>query len=94
MAEYIKREDVMNIRPVTSISTGPGKYKLNKDMVDFLDIIRKLPAADVVEVVRCKDCRAFMKHPTKEDTMCCSEWPSLSIVEPNDYCSYGERRRT
>ena len=42
-------------------------------------------AADVVEVVRCKDC----KHYKGEQFNC---WVMRSKMQPEDYCSYGERR--
>lgn len=53
------------------------------------EAIREIPAADVVEVVRCKDC----KHYNPEAT----EWRCdivAGLVEPydDDFCSYGERR--
>ena len=44
--------------------------------------LKNLPAADVVEVVRCKDCKY-------EDT-CCRM--IRNEKKPSDYCSYGERR--
>lgn len=44
--------------------------------------IEDLPVADVVEVVRCKDCI----HARDRD--CPIDWPKNG----EDYCSYGERR--
>ena len=46
----------------------------------------KAPAVDAVEVVRCKDC----KFQGDED-----DCPLLSLsayTEPDDFCSYGERK--
>ena len=43
---------------------------------------------DVVEVVRCKDC----KHSNQYEGGCwyCEKYEGLfSAVNPNDYCSYG-----
>lgn len=42
-------------------------------------------SADVVEVVRCKDC----KHYREESFHC---WLMRGKMSLNDYCSYGERR--
>ena len=44
------------------------------------------PAADVVEVVRCNDCAI----PHNRWTGC----PRMNgtIMEPDDYCSYGRRK--
>lgn len=47
------------------------------------------PTADVVEVVRCKDCK-FARKMVSGDYSCCVDH-RLSHDE-NDYCSYGERR--
>ena len=48
--------------------------------------IDELPRADVVEVVRCKDCQYceydYCKYPNQMD----------QCVYPSHYCSYGERR--
>ena len=46
-----------------------------------------VPAADVVEVVRCKDCKYLeITLPYGE----CSRY--LRMVSPNDFCSCGERK--
>ena len=47
--------------------------------------ITEAPAADVVEVVRCKDC----KHWDKDECEC-SHWYGF---HENDFCSYGELRK-
>ena len=52
--------------------------------------LKQLPSADVVEVVRCKDC--------KHNTYCYSEvhmtnkLQTKSICKDIDYCSCGEKR--
>ena len=78
MIEYIKREDVLRI-------LENGEYwpigKLEDDILH-------LEAEDVVEVVRCRDCR----HITFSD--CYGECGKgyLGIVQPNDFCSRGEHK--
>lgn len=49
----------------------------------ILHKIRNYPTADVVEVVRCKDCKYFSKF---------HHCGVLGFCEPNEYCSRGERR--
>lgn len=44
------------------------------------------PASDVVEVVRCKDCTVPHNHWTGCPRM------NGTIMRPDDYCSYGERK--
>ena len=63
-------------------------------LLDVRKAIRQTPTADVVEVVRCKDC----KHCTltkegefnPEDIVC--GYFMTDGMQANDYCSYGERR--
>lgn len=52
---------------------------------EYFDIsqIDEAPTADVVEVVRCKDCKY------KEGSACDY---SAVYVRPNGYCQWGERR--
>lgn len=57
---------------------------------DLAEFLYSLPRADVVEVVRCKDCKHsdFIKS--------CSKYECRKGCEPlkysNDFCSYGERK--
>ena len=52
--------------------------------------IEDAPAADVVEVVRCKDCKRFCKMDVSPsyDGKCLGYG---FLVEAKHYCSYGER---
>lgn len=50
--------------------------------------IDSAPAADVVEVVRCKDCKHLMFSDMYGE---CSQ-AHMGIVRPDDFCSYGERK--
>ena len=61
-------------------------------------LIEKQPTADVVEVVRCKDC--VYRVPINEQQFSYKGKPAMHCVihsrlrSENDYCSYGERRET
>ena len=46
-----------------------------------------LTSADVVEVVRCSECKRY----STEFQMCLRS-SGLTNAKPNDFCSYGERR--
>ena len=53
----------------------------------------KTYAADVVEVVRCKDCKHFCPYEGEEHKGDCAELVGLeSCVYEDDFCSYAERR--
>ena len=62
MAEYIKREDTVK-RIQEIYCTGCNSYHGVRCRAcrtgDAIDIIDDFPAADVVPVVRCKDCKWF-----------------------------------
>ena len=54
------------------------------------------PLADVVEVVKCKDCKKQNVHVGyKEDCCPLFEWRGVSYGHEHDFqfCSYGERGR-
>lgn len=59
-------------------------------IIKFLQ--EKCPTADVVEVVRCKDCKYWVS-PMKDDAHYCNKKSGLvGIVAEEDFCSYGERK--
>lgn len=81
MSDYIKREDA-----IEEICKGCNEqYSEEPCEPSDCSIIQRLAnilSADVVEVVRCKDCRFF------DSAGCAME---DVVVYPNDYCSYAER---
>ena len=57
--------------------------------------LEKMPSADVVEVVRCKDCKRYIKGRAGEQSNYCDCHTTTFekfFCMPNDYCSCGERR--
>lgn len=56
------------------------------------EILLRMPTADVVEVVRCKDCRYFDKGFVNNNGFFVCSASGMEITE-NDFCSYGERRK-
>lgn len=50
-------------------------------------IVRQFPAADVVEVVRCKDCKS-----AQHDDLFGSLWCDGYHVDADFYCANGKRR--
>ena len=73
MAEYIERE---------AAEDAAGEAYLKG--LNPVWAVRDVPTADVVPVVRCKECKHLFY------TMCaaCGFLPH----KPNDFCSYGERK--
>lgn len=54
--------------------------------------ISKLPIADVVEVVRCKDCKYWFSSNNDDAHYCKYQYGLQGLVAEEDYCSYGERK--
>lgn len=87
MPEYIERKETVSEMLEAMCGTGYQQWAI--------DVINRQPAADVVEVVRCKDCKHFGKNkiyrqnPKLPFSFC--EKFHHNITTENDYCSYGER---
>ena len=58
--------------------------------------IRNAPTADVVEVVRCKDCEHYIEYPLSKRAKEIAPWSKCNknkhLVYPTDFCGYGERK--
>lgn len=55
----------------------------------IIDRIENAPTADVVEVVRCKDCYKTIGQSLTEEKLCCVH---EITVPDNYYCASGERK--
>ena len=81
---------------------GDGKYSLQfeTDCKEKYKNVEKAaqmavdgkPAADVVPVVRCKDCEHGQFMPSCSMYLCRCTGGKLRYAD--DYCNYGERRMT
>lgn len=91
MAEYIKRTDVMKICREYSKHCFNSNDACGQDIADRIenDVVA-LPTADVVEVVRCKDCKYYFRDSCFNEVWGDSD--PVPEVNKNDFCSYGERR--
>ena len=70
----------------------PFEYSSGDIFVDIEDVkraIAKTPTADVVEVVRCKDCEK--SKPTKTEELCYC-FLLHDCRKYDDFCSYGIRK--
>jgi hypothetical protein len=86
MAEYIERENAQIFLRTECLAKYPTSFA--NGLLAAADQLNKLPTADVVEVVRCKDCKHLMFSDCYGE---CTK-ALFSIVSPNDFCSYGERK--
>lgn len=86
---YINKEDLL----ATINEVWERKYERSNDKVLYdlyrmvVRRINRAPVADIVEVVRCKDCKYI--ETTEYGGYCCANDEGVAY---NDYCGYGERR--
>lgn len=75
MAEYIERQKVIDI------TAEMGALETQRR-------VQEIPAADVVEVVRCREC-ILHEDFMKDGLLYCNR--SNSVVKPDGFCSYGKK---
>ena len=59
-------------------------------LMGIAQLLDEQPTADVVEVVRCKDCRFWQDNNGGYPNMNC-RWFVDETPDADDFCSYGER---
>ena len=112
MAEYIKREAVINrikeyaldvygidLDDAKQFGGGSRSENYCEGLYEATELIDDIPAADVAPVVRCKDCKHYRNHPnglcylhTEPKENARGHSGNAVCVEPDDFCSYGERK--
>ena len=86
---YISREAVLDRlkcnRPEEGADGSKDRHRYMQWMADH-NAITAIPSADVVEVIRCKDCKWW-------GTSACALWivDETDCPQENDFCSFGER---
>lgn len=61
---------------------------------NIVQLMKDAPEADVVEVVRCKDCKYYETDIWDGEILCgCGNSSGLNDDKPDGYCCYGERRK-
>lgn len=96
--EYIERDRIVKF--IENGLNDPDKTKaFGHDAVEILAEIHLDPAADVVEVVRCKDCKnAYINSFSAQSGVAVCRFLAnrsngeLAIVQQDDFCSRGERK--
>lgn len=94
MDEYIKREDAIDA--VLDVYYNTPDINLSGERLEAA--ILKIPAADVVEVVRCRECVHWKPTGSKAGNSF-SDMEYIGGCEftkycrrESDFCSYGERK--
>lgn len=94
--EYIEREATLEVLR----NLGNRDYRREKGTIaDAIKMIMHpayTPAADVVEVVYCKECKHLYCCSAVDREFYCRHIHgmkgALNPIEENPYCSYGERK--
>lgn len=101
MSDYIRREDAKHL--LCRFCIGELTCKHHGDC-DRIEAVNKIPAADVEDVVRCKDCEywASTLTPAERDELAkrsfggdgvCDYWECDGLTA-TDYCSQAKRRKS
>lgn len=88
MADYISREAASDLLAMALIDEWETEYAQDR--------LSEIPAADVVEVVRGKDCKHYKEGKLLGPTKFCYYYKigtGLNTAD-DDYCSHGERRNS
>lgn len=100
MNDYISREALkerLEHRYILSDLEHPHPRLYRQ--TDIMDIIDTIPSADVVEVIRCKDCKHFNLDkwgkvndiPLIVAHEICDFWGEGCKTDKDAYCSFAER---
>ena len=93
--DYIRREDAR--RMVVQLDKYAWKSPVSDERRVTVDVdlvkfgLDRIPAADVAEVVRCKDCEYLVNTTINANGFLICDISDMEIA-PDDFCSYGERR--
>ena len=100
MAEYIEREALRNsVESIDWYNVYKGKLTAGAPNTEnalykassIYAVIDNAPAADVAEVVRCKDSKNLVNTTINANCFLICDISDMEIA-PEDFCSHGERR--
>ena len=82
-------KDIEQSRAAHNHNNAIAQQTHNGEHRHFIKMVLDQPIADVIEVVRCKDCKY---HEDLEGGVQCQRVDGLLMNFPDDYCSYGRRK--
>ena len=92
MSDYIKREDA-----IRAMAKAIGRIVYDAESIS-VHVMNSMPSADVVEVVRCEQCKYWDDRRNdewwSEDGACLktTRLGRATYRNADDFCSRGERR--
>ena len=84
----VQREDVLKI--LSGLKKNRPYADPNATLGVAIYNVRNLPTADVVDVVRCKDCKYWQDNNNGYPHEEC-RWGKDETPDTDDYCSYGKK---
>lgn len=88
--DFISRNEALNCSLKLEINGRMNAKRIVEEAIQvYSDYISKIPAADVVEVIRCRDCKYFDFRYGE-----CKHFDSFGLENPyeDEYCSRAERK--
>lgn len=88
--EYITKEEAYKAINEQYHEIGLDGYQ---DGIELMNRIAKIPATNMVEVVRCGQCKYCVEHYDTDGNVpywACKEWDSGTDYD--GYCHYGKRK--
>ena len=97
MAKYINADELFtNLDtieyPVAEFSIDDYVDGFSDGISTAMKEVMAMPSADVMEVVRCLDCKYYKTG--KDYEAYCNHINGLDEAKDNDFCSYGEKRNS
>lgn len=83
MKEYVCKE---------KLKTALLKYGFTSPDMTVTELVEDIPSTDVVEVVKCKDCKHLSTEEKEPHYYWCDEL-NFGVRPEEDYCSLGDRRK-
>lgn len=84
MGEYVSR--------TAALQAVGDVHPLDYNGQGIVERIKAIPAADVVEVVRCYECKYWEHRPDRQYDLCTYLIGDKFSRTPEDFCSRGERK--
>lgn len=81
-ADALLKSEIKRCRCIPII----GSCYNDEKRFDF--VLQEQPTADVVEVVRCKDCKYYVANYCTRDI---KGRTNMFYMDSNDFCSYGKK---
>lgn len=94
MSDYIERQAVIDAIHCDITITGRQNAELVASTIGaFVDRIKALPSADVVQVIRCRKCKYFWTYRCMDSMPIETCELAQTFYNPDlDFCSLAKRR--